>query len=261
MPDHRISAHDTALVSKAIDRLAPRWTTWTLQTIAQHAQMRFAKIAVALPWLSTQYTQQILRRMHTNNLLDRPDYGVYELSPSGQNACSVHRTLASWHRTHAGGNSPAVAEAERTEDALRQLRGEGAVEVLHTLSKHGPLPHGELRKASGLATGSFHYRLQQLQEDQLLTRTGPSFRAAYALTPAAQELGPVYAELAAFESMAASVAVQHKPAALATASTTRANAAVQRTPSALPGLFSHAPAPQPRVLAHVTALSHPSRTR
>lgn len=261
MPDHRISAHDAALVSKAIDRLAPRWTTWTLQTIAQHGQIRFAKIAAALPWLSTQNTQQILRRMHTNGLLDRPECGVCKVSPSGLNAHSVHRTLASWHRTHAGGSSSAVAEAERTEDALRRLRGEGAVDVLHALSEHGPLRNGELRKASGLATGSFYYRVQQLQEDQLLTRTGPSFRAAYTLTPAAQALGPVYAELAAFESMTPSVAVQHKPTALTAASTARADAAVRRTPSVFAGLFSHAPAPQPRVPAYVTALSRPSRTR
>ncbi|MFI2263737.1 winged helix-turn-helix transcriptional regulator [Streptomyces tubercidicus] len=261
MPDHRISAHDAALVSKAVDRLAPRWTTWTLQTIAQHSQMRFAKIAAALPWISTQNTQQILRRMHTNGLLDRPEYGVYEVSPSGRNAHSVHRTLASWHRTHSGGSSSAVAEAERTEGALRRLRGEGAIDVLHALSEHGPLPNGELRKASGLATGSFYYRLQQLQEDQLLTRTGSSSRAAYTLTPAAQALGPIYTKLAAFESLPPSVTVQHKPTALASASTARADAAVRRTPSGFPGLFSHAPAPQPRVPAHVTTHSHPSRTR
>ncbi|MGG7569199.1 winged helix-turn-helix transcriptional regulator [Streptomyces sirii] len=261
MSDHRISARDTARVSKAIDRLAPRWTTWTLQTVAQHGQMRFTKIAAALPWLSTQNTQQILRRMHANGLLDRPGHGVYEVSPWSQNAHSAYRTLASWHRTHSGGSGPAVAEAERTEDALRQLRGEGAVDVLHALSEQGPLPHGELRKATGLATGTLHYRLQQLQEDQLLTRTGPSFRAAYALTPAAQALGPIYAELAAFESMAPSVAVQRNPAVLTAARTTRANAAVQRTTSAFPGLFSHAPAPQPPVPTHITALSHPSQTR
>ncbi|MFE1174239.1 winged helix-turn-helix transcriptional regulator [Streptomyces sp. NPDC058773] len=261
MPAHRISAHDAALVSQAIDRLAPRWTTWTLQTVTQHGQMRFTKIAAALPWLSTQNTQQVLRRMHTNGLLDRPDYGVYEVSPSGRNAHSVHRTLASWHRSHSGESGPAVAEAERAEDALRRLHGKGAVDVLHALSEHGPLAHGDLHKASGLATGSFYYRLQQLQDDQLLTRTGPSFRAAYTLTPAAQALEPVYAELSAFESMASSDAVQHKPTTLATASTTRANAAVRRTPSGSPGLFSHAPAPQPRVPAHVTELSHPSRAR
>lgn len=112
--------------------------------------------------------------------------------------CAQRAPHARFLAPHTRRWGPAVAEAERTEDALRQLRGEGAVEVLHALSEHGPLPYGELRKASGLATGTLHYRLQQLQEDQLLTRTGPSFRAAYGLTPAAQALGPIYAELAAF---------------------------------------------------------------
>ncbi|SEC12850.1 winged helix-turn-helix transcriptional regulator [Streptomyces sp. 2314.4] len=261
MPDLHISAAEHAeFVSEAIDRLAPRWTTWTLQTIQQHGQMRFAQIASALPWLGTQNTQQVLRRMQTKGLLDRPRHGVYEVSPRGRSARNAHRALASWHRAHFAESGPVLAEAERTEDALRRLRGKGAVDVLHALSQQGPLPNGELRQAAGLATGSFHYRVQQLQEDQLLTRTGPSNRA-YDLTPAAHALGPVYAELAAFESMASSATVRHNPTTRPTAGMARAKAAVRRTPSAFPGLFSHAPEPQPRVPAHVTALSRPSRTR
>ncbi|MGW8969943.1 hypothetical protein [Streptomyces platensis] len=167
----------------------------------------------------------------------------------------MHRTLASWHRTHSGAGGLAVAEAERTEDTLRRLRGDGAVGILHTLSQHGPLQHGVLHKASGLASSSFYNRLHQLQQDQLLTRTGSSFRAGYTLTPAAQALGQVYAELAAFESKAPLASGQHRP------TLTAASAAVRRTHTAVPGLFSHAPAPQPHVPAHVTARSHPSRTR
>ncbi|WP_435220719.1 hypothetical protein [Streptomyces sp. Tue6028] len=54
--------------------------------------------------------------------------------------------------------------------------------------------------------------------------------------------------------------VEHSPTAQQ-ADTARATAAVQRSPSAFPGLFSHAPDPQPPVPLHVTALSRPSRTR
>ncbi|MFG2862257.1 hypothetical protein [Streptomyces sioyaensis] len=254
-----MSEHNAALVIRAIDRLAPRWTTWALQTITQHGQMTPTKLTAALPWLTAANSNHILRRMHTNGLLDRPDFGVYEVSCSGQHARSVHRTLASWHRTHSRAGGLAVAEAERTEDTLRRLRGDGAVDLLNTLSQHGPLQHGVLHKASGLASSSFYNRLHQLQQDQLLTRTGPSFRAAYTLTLAAQALGPVFAELAAFESTAPSFVVQHKPTLAA--STARASAAVRRTHTAVPGLFSHAPAPQPHVPAHVAARSHPSRTR
>ncbi len=260
MPETCMSAHNAALVSKAIDRLAPRWTTWTLQTITQHGQMTPTKLTAALPRLTAANSSHILRRMHTNGLLDRPGFGVYEVASSGRHAHSVHRTLASWHRTHSGAGGLAVAEAERTEDTLRRLRGDGAVDILHTLSQHGPLQHGVLHKASGLASSSFYNRLHQLQQDQLLARTGSSFRAAYTLTPAAQALGAVYAELAAFESKSPLVPVQHRPA-LTAASTARASAAVRRTHTAVPGLFSHAPAPQPHVPAHVTARSHPSRTR
>ncbi|MFJ4532650.1 winged helix-turn-helix transcriptional regulator [Streptomyces nigrescens] len=260
MYDHTSAKDPTQDVRHAIGRLAPRWTTWTLQTIQQHGQMRFTEIASALPWIGTQNTQWVLRRMLTDGLLDRPQLGLYEVAPLGRHAHNAHRALASWHRAHFSESGPVLAKAERTEDALRRLRGKGAVDVLHALSQHGPLPNGELRDAAGLATGSFHYRVQQLQEDQLLTRTGPSNRA-YDLTPAAQALGPVYVELAAFESMASRTTVRHNPTTQPTAGMARANAAVRRTPSAFPGLFSHAPEPQPRVPVHVSALSRPSRTR
>ncbi|MEU8782625.1 winged helix-turn-helix transcriptional regulator [Streptomyces sp. NPDC048637] len=264
MPDHRISAYDAKLVSKAVDRLAPRWTTWALQTIAQDGQMRFAEINAALPWLGTQNAQWVLRRMLTDGLLDRPQLGLYEVSALGRTAHNAHGALASWHRAHFSDGGPPLAEAERTEDTLRRLRGKGAIDVLHALSQRGPLPNGQLRKAAGLATGSFHYRLQQLQADQLLTRTGTSHRA-YALAPAAEALGPVYAELTAFargaEPAITSASAKPSPTTGRTASAERANAAVRRSPSASSGMFSHVPAPQPLVPAHVTALSHPSRTR
>ncbi|SOE15079.1 hypothetical protein SAMN06272775_6010 [Streptomyces sp. 2323.1] len=187
MTDPRISAHDAELVRKAIDRLAPRWTTWTLQTIAQHGQMRVSKGAAALPWLTTPNAHNILRRMHTDGLLDRPVFGVYEVSPSGRHAHSIHRTLASWHRTHSGGGGPTVAEAERTEDTLRRLRGEGAVPVRRCA-------------AQSHDTGSG----QHGQGQRSRTANPPHPSRGCSPTP---------------------------------------------------------PAPQPHVPAHVTALSHPSRTR
>ncbi|MGW1374704.1 hypothetical protein ACWD6P_10600 [Streptomyces sp. NPDC002446] len=257
MPDLHTPALDHAEpVNQAIDRLAPRWTTWTLQTIQQHGEMRLPEIASALPWLGTQNTHNVLWRMHTSGLVDRAQRGVYTVSPLGRSAQPAHRTLASWHRAHFADDGPALPEAERTEDALRRLRGRGAVDILHALAHHGPLPPSELRETAGLATISVYYRLQQLQEDQLLTPVGSYSRASYTLTPAAQALGPVYAELAAFTRQ--HPAVERSPVTQQTASAARANAAVRRS---LPGMFSHAPAPQPSVPTYVTALSHPSRTR
>ncbi|WP_405539648.1 winged helix-turn-helix transcriptional regulator [Streptomyces sp. NBC_00075] len=265
MPDLEMAHEHVKFINQAIARLAPRWTTWTLQTIQQRGPLRVANISSALPWIGIQNTAQVVRRMETASLLERPEHGVYALSPLGRSAEPAHRALVSWHRAHFADTGPALAEAERAEDALRRLRGKGAIEVLEALTQYGPLPNGELRAAARLATGTFHYRVNQLKTDQLLTRTSDFSGAKYTLTPAARSLSTVYTELTAFargsEAVLAPRSGEHSTAAQQTAGTARATAAVRRSPSAFPGLFSHAPDPQPRVPGHITALSRPSRTR
>lgn len=85
-------------------------------------------------------------------------------------------------------------------------------------------------------------------------------RSEYALTSAARGLTPVYAELAEFarKAPAATRPDQH---GVTVQQAVRASAAVRRSPAACAEFFSHVSAPQPRVPAYVTALSHPSRTR
>ncbi|WP_369270677.1 winged helix-turn-helix transcriptional regulator [Streptomyces sp. R11] len=251
----------TELVDQAVARLSPRWTIWTLQTIQHHGPMRLADINSVLPWIGVHAMAQIVRRMQTSGLLDRPQFGVCDLTPLGRDTQSVHRALSAWHRTHLTDGTSSLAEAERVEDALGRLRGKGAIPVLHALAQYGPLPNGALRNEAALATGSFHYRITQLQTDQLITRTSPfSGRGSeYTLTSAARGLPPVYAELAEFARKAHPAAA--RPDGATSQQAVRANAAVRRSPAASSELFSHVSAPPPRVPAHVTALSHPSRTR
>ena len=252
----------TELVDQAVARLSPRWTTWTLQTIQHHGPMRLADINSALPWVGVHAMAQIVRRMQTSGLLERPQVGVYDLTPLGRDTQSVHRALSAWHRTHLADDTSSLAEAERVEDALGRLRGKGTIPLLHALAQYGPLPNSALRDEAALATGSFHYRITQLQTDQLITRTSPfSGRGSeYTLTSAARGLTPAYAELAEFarKALAATHPDQHGVTAQ---QAVRASAAVRRSPAASAELFSHITAPQPRVSTYVTALSHPSQTR
>ncbi|MEU6355998.1 winged helix-turn-helix transcriptional regulator [Streptomyces sp. NPDC047072] len=265
MPDLTNSpTRHAELVVQAVARLSPRWTTWTLQTVQQHGPMRLADINAALPWVGASAMAQLVRRMETSSLLERPKFGVYDLTPLGRDTQHAHRALSDWHRTHLAGGAGALAEAERVEDALGILRGKGAIRLLHALAQHGPLPHGALRDEAALATGSFHYRITQLQTDQLITRVIPlSGRGSeYTLTAAARALTPVYAELAEFARKAVHPATTLLDQdSLTTQQAARASAAVIRSPGASSELFSHVAVPQPRVPAHVTALSHPSRTR
>lgn len=268
MPDSTISTEPpTELVTQAIAQLSPRWTTWTLQTVHQHGPMRLGDISSALPWVGVQAMAHVVHRLKASDLLERPQHGIYDLSPQGRHTQHAHRALATWHHAQFTDPEPVLADAERTENALRRLSGKGTIAVLEALEQHGPLPSGELGATAGLATGSLHRRIQQLQADGLITRTSPfSGRGAeYALTSAAQALTPVYAELATFarggEPALSPSAVEPRTTAHSAADTARATAAVRRSPAATPGLFSHAPDPQPRVPMNITELSRPSRTR
>lgn len=225
--------------------------------------MRLADINSALPWVGVHAMAQIVRRMQTSSLLDRPQVGVYDLTPVGRGTHDVHRALSAWHRTHLTDRTTSLAEAERVEDVLGRLRGKGTILLLHALARHGPLPNGALLDEAGLATGSFHYRITQLQTDQLITRTSPfSGRGAeYTLTPAARGLTPVYAELAEFARKANPATSLPEEHGATTQHAMRASAAVHRSPVVSSELFSHVPNSHPHVPAYVTALSHPSRTR
>ncbi|MFD5537660.1 winged helix-turn-helix transcriptional regulator [Streptomyces sp. NPDC127079] len=253
----------TDLVDQAVALLSPRWTTWTLQTIQQHGPMRLADINSALPWVGVHAMAQIVRRMQTSSLLDRPQVGVYDLTPLARDTRHVHRALSAWHRNHLADGTASLAEAERLEDSLGRLRGKGTIPLLHALAQHGPLPNGALRTEAALATGSFHYRITQLQTDQLITRRSPfsGQGSEYTLTSAARGLTPVYAELAEFARKAHPTTTRPTQLSPPAQQAVQASAATRRSPATSPELFSHVPDSQPRVPAYVTALSRPSRTR
>lgn len=248
-------------INHAIGVLAPLWTSWTLETLRERGPLRAWELKTAMPWLNGSNMSQVLLRMRSSGLLDKPERGGYAPSPLGQRAYPAHRALASWHARHLEVENRAWKRGDRVEDALARLRGKGTVEVLTTLEQNGPLGSGALREATGLASGSFHYRSQQLLDDGLVTRLGPEHHVVYTLTPAARQLAPVYAELHDFgrRSQAAAAGPPNERSALAS----RAHAARQGSPGAprATGLFSHPDQPPPRVPAYVTALSHPARTR
>lgn len=126
----------------------------------------------------------------------------------------------------------------------------------------------DLAERAGLGHGTTSHRLARLQTDGLVTRTGPRFGDPYALTEAGQALGAVYASV---EHWSESLVAPQKPhAAGATrthaavplgAENARTTAALRRSAAIPTALFSHAPQPQPRVPAAMTAQSAPSRAR
>ncbi|MFI1825381.1 winged helix-turn-helix transcriptional regulator [Streptomyces sp. NPDC020412] len=253
----------TEPVDRTLAALAPRWTTWTLQTLRQQELMRAAEIGAAMPWNSQPATNQILNRMHNQGLVQRLGHGTYRITTAGRAAEPVHRALADWHRQNF---TPATADAERAEDVLARLRPAGTTATLTALVRHGRLTYPEVVESTGLHPSSAYQRLARLERDGLILRDSPGRGARYWVSPAAEQLGDVYTALASWAPGAATpepaparpILVQ--PQAV---NSQWAAVAVQRAPStaAVPGLFSHPPAAQPLVPAAVTAISHPRRAR
>lgn len=273
-PTFSIASTDAQRVEDALALIAPKWTTWTAQTLAQQGHaMRVREIAARLPFISEQFVAKRLVTMHADGLVARAGdrHGApYQLTALGKSLASVHRALSDWSLAHLSLGK--VAGAERVEDAARRLHLRHSTSVIQMLDAGGPMRFVHIAEEAGLDNGFTRYRLNRLQADGLVTRTGPRHGAPYVLTDAGRALGPVYAAVSHWSNPAVARRDSSAPVPVATAMRAHASvplgsdggrtAAALRRSAAAPGaLFSHAPQPQPRVPAAVTAQSAPGRGR
>ncbi|WP_328509577.1 winged helix-turn-helix transcriptional regulator [Streptomyces mirabilis] len=268
----QIGSVDAQRVEDALSLIAPKWTTWSAQTLAQQGgPMRVRDVAVRLPFISEQLVGKRLAQMHDDGLVTRAGdrHGApYQLSGFGDSLSSVHRALSDW--SHANLPLGKVAGAERVEDAVRRLHLRHSTAVIQVLDAGGPMRFVHIAEEAGLDNGFTRQRLNRLQLDGLVTRTGPRHGDPYVLTDAGRALGPVYAAVERWSNPVATPRPAAAPVAAATRTHTdiplgsdgiRTAAALRRSAAAPNSLFSHAPQRQPRVPAAVAALSAPSRGR
>ncbi|MFD4944637.1 winged helix-turn-helix transcriptional regulator [Streptomyces sp. NPDC058409] len=270
-----IGSVDAQRVEDALSLIAPKWTTWSAQTLAQQGHpMRVRDVAARLPFVSEQLIGKRLAQMHADGLVTRADdhHGApYQLSAFGESLSPVHRALSDWSQTNLslGGK---VAGAERVEDAVRRLHLRHSTAVIQVLDAGGPMRFVHIAEEASLDNGFTRQRLNRLQVDGLVARTGPRHGDPYVLTDAGRALGPVYAAVEQWSNPVATQKRSASPAPVTAATRThtgvplgsdgiRTAAALRRTTAAPSALFSHAPQPQPRVPTAVTAQSAPSRGR
>ncbi|MFD3836747.1 winged helix-turn-helix transcriptional regulator [Streptomyces sp. NPDC058642] len=267
----QIGSVDAQRVEDALSLIAPKWTTWSAQTLAQQGgPMRVRDVAARLPFVSEQFVGKRLAQMHADGLVTRAGdrHGApYQLSGFGNSLSSVHRALSDWSQAHLSLGK--VAGAERVEDAVRRLHLRHSTAVVQVLDA-GPMRFVRIAEEAGLDNGFTRQRLMRLQLDGLVTRTGPHRGDPYVLTDAGRALGPVYAAVERWSNPVAAPRPAAAPVAAATRTHTgiplgsdgiRTAAALRRSTAAPSSLFSHAPQPQPRVPTAVTARSAPSRGR
>ncbi|WP_329612537.1 winged helix-turn-helix transcriptional regulator [Streptomyces brevispora] len=270
-PTTSITSIDAQRVEDALSLIAPKWTTWSAQTLAQQEHyMRVSDVAAQLPFVSLQTVGNRLSQMHTDGLVTRPNdhHGApYKLSTLGESLTPVHRALSDWSQANLGlGN---VAGAERVEDAARRLHLRHSTTVIKVLGAGGPMRFLHICDAAALENNATLLRLKRLQKDGLVTRTGPRHGDPYVLTNAGQALGPVYAAIEHWSTPSTAERTTLKPTPTARAQNnaspgsdgTQTAAALRRSPAASNSLFSHAPQPQPRVPTALTAQSAPFRSR
>ncbi|EFD66039.1 conserved hypothetical protein [Streptomyces lividans TK24] len=275
-PTFSIASIDAQRVEEALARIGPKWTTWTAMTLAQvNGPMRVRDVAAQLPFVSEQFVGKRLATMHADGLVIRDDDrrgAPYRLSALGTSLAPVLRTVSDWSRTHL--TQEPLAEAERVEDALRRLHLRHSTAVIQALdSADGPMRFVRIAEAARLDNGLARQQLLRLQADGLVTRTGSRHGDPYVLTAAGQALGAVYASVEHWsQPFALRGGAAPRPAAAATrthvgiplgagADGARTAAALRRSAAASNVMFSHAPQPEPRVSAAVTAQSAPGRGR
>ncbi|MGW2795995.1 winged helix-turn-helix transcriptional regulator [Streptomyces sp. NPDC001269] len=268
----QIGSADAQRVEDALSLIAPKSTTWSAQTLAQQGgPMRVRDVAARLPFLSEQLVGKRLAQMHADGLVTRAGArhsAPYQLSGFGNSLSSVHRALSDWSQAHLPLGK--MAGAERVEDAMRRLHLRHSTAVIQVLDMGGPMRFVHIAEQAGLDNGFTRQRLNRLQLDGLVTRTGPRHGDPYVLTDAGRALGPVYAAVGHWSNPIDSPRPATAPVAPATRTHTgiplgsdgiRTAAALRRSTAAPNSLFSHAPQPQPRVPTAVTARSAPSRAR
>ncbi|MFF2616877.1 winged helix-turn-helix transcriptional regulator [Kitasatospora sp. NPDC058046] len=266
-PTITMTTADAARVESVLRQLAPKWTTHFVHTIAKYGpEMRVRDIAHHHPAVNQPYVSRRLAAMADAGLVDRDAtfdrWAPYRLSAGARTLGPLYRAVTQWSSEHHD-HAP-QGRADRIEDALRRLHLVDTTEVVRLLSKHGSMRVVHLGEHVGVSEQLIATRLNRMQADGLVVRTGSRHGAPYALTDAGHSLAPVYAAVQQWDNRHSAAPAVRVPAATRTlvtgADTVRTAAALRRSPAPA-NLFSHAPAPQPRVPAAVTAASHPSRGR
>ncbi|WP_327745110.1 winged helix-turn-helix transcriptional regulator [Streptomyces europaeiscabiei] len=263
---------DAQRVEKALSLIAPKWTTWSAQTLAQQGgPMRVRDVAARLPFVSEQFVGKRLAQTHDDGLVIRAGdrHGApYQLSGFGNALSSVHRALSDWSHAHLPLGK--VAGAERVEDAVRRLHLRYSTAVIQVLDAGGPRRFVHIAQQAGLANSFTRQRLIRLQLDGLVTRTGPRHGDPYVLTAAGRGTGPGLRSHRALEQPRRRTTSRpcpghgghpHPHGHPAGSDGIRTSAALRRSTAAPRSLFSHAPQPQPRVPVAVAAQSASSRGR
>ncbi|MEU6440396.1 winged helix-turn-helix transcriptional regulator [Streptomyces sp. NPDC047046] len=231
---------------QAISKIAPRWTTWVVQTLEQHGPLRPGALAKHLPFVSSGILAKRLTRMAADGLIESaaPRKAV-ALTPLGASLHDIHIALGEWSRQHDLLVPPAP-EAERVEDALHHLAYKHLTPFLNHLTSNPGATITQLAHANDLTYVSAQYGVDRLCASGILVEEngGPRVRGNLFLTRAGVNAVSLLDQIASWN--------QPKPSHRAAAPPRRPTARKAPTPPApRDGHTVRVPAPAAPEFSHV----------
>ncbi|MBF9071757.1 winged helix-turn-helix transcriptional regulator [Streptacidiphilus fuscans] len=189
------TAADLSGVEDTLRALAPRWTMWITSTLLYSGRpMQRHELEDALPFIPTSSLDLRLGQLRDRGLIERSrasQRAPMRLTDEGEALGSLYTAVCVWAGVHQDTATP-MANTERVEQALHRLALTGTTTMVQLLTQHGDTHLTELAKALDQSEQLTLLRLRRMQDDGLVERAGPQYRAPYTLTAAARDLPPVY---------------------------------------------------------------------
>ncbi|EDY43020.1 winged helix-turn-helix transcriptional regulator [Streptomyces sp. SPB074] len=162
---------------QAIIKIAPRWTTWVVQTLEHHGPLQPGALAKNLPFVPNGVLAKRLTRMAADGLIESaaPRKPV-ALTPLGASLRDVHTALGDWSRQHDL-LAPPAPEAERVEDALHHLAYKHLAPFLYHLTSNPGATIAQLAHALDLPYVSAQYGVVRLCASGILVEDNGGLRA------------------------------------------------------------------------------------
>jgi DNA-binding HxlR family transcriptional regulator len=216
---------DLARVTETLGLISPRWSVWTLTTLAP-APLRYTDIKSRMPWLADGQLHPRLRKLTASGLIHRTPNGrrhvTYSLTDRATALLPVLTSLTTWGADHL--NKPLVTvpgsgtrEAKRiplpeqAEDTLALITPRHHPAILWTLKARGTT---SARSLGAIVVPTRHITciyppLHRLIDDGIAEAVNDGL--AYRLTPHGHSLGPVFAGLSAWAAGRPLTDARHHP--------------------------------------------------
>lgn len=147
----RTTRSDLARVTESLEMLAPRWSVWTLMTLASQP-LRYKEIKSQLSWLHSGQLNPLLRKLTDSGLIERTEHGprhvTYGLTARSTELLPVLTVIAAWGDEHLEkglvrnartGEMEAerIAAAQNIEDTIALISPRHATPILWALKARG----------------------------------------------------------------------------------------------------------------------------